>query len=138
VSATVRAAAPTVLCVTRPSVLRSGKVFAREASSSCSSIQRASAPRRAQVRMSVECLAIPAMLRRTPNVAQYRLSVHREIDLLCLSRITEFRVPLAAPLRCEIEKVVDGRQQIDSTLLDVLAHPGVCRVDVMKSAVAIA
>ena len=46
----------------RRTVARSGKAFSSDASSVCNSFRRASAPRRAQMRMSVECFAIPGLL----------------------------------------------------------------------------
>src|SRR5438552_2234911 len=57
-SATPRADLATVCCAPFDSVARWGNAFTIDASSAWSSCQRASAPRRAQVRMSVECLAI--------------------------------------------------------------------------------
>src|ERR1700741_15739 len=51
-------------------VARSGNALSKAAASACSSFQRASAPRRAQVRMSVECLAIQVMLCSSAKRAQ--------------------------------------------------------------------
>ena len=51
-------------------VARSGKVFSKAAASVWSSFQRASAPRRAHLRMSVECFAIPPMVCRFAEEVQ--------------------------------------------------------------------
>ena len=51
-------------------VARSGNVFSKAAASVWSSFQRASAPRRAHLRMSVECFAIPQMVCRFAEEVQ--------------------------------------------------------------------
>lgn len=63
-SATPRADLAMVRRAVLETVARSGNALSRDATSVWSSFQRASAPRRAQVRMSFECLAITSMLRR--------------------------------------------------------------------------
>jgi hypothetical protein len=59
VSASPRADLATVRLAVREMEARSGNALSSVAASACSSVQRASAPRRAHARMSVECLAIP-------------------------------------------------------------------------------
>jgi hypothetical protein len=70
VSATARADFAMVRRAVLETVARSGNAFSKAAASVWSSFHRASAPRRAQVRMSSECFAIPPMLRRFAEGAQ--------------------------------------------------------------------
>ena len=52
-------------------------------------------------------------------------------------RVGKFRVPITTALRGEIEKIVDGGQQVDSPFFDIHGHPGVCGVRMTERAVAV-
>jgi hypothetical protein len=51
-------------------------------------------------------------------------------DPVHLRAVLKRRIPAAAPLRGEIEQVVDGLEQVDPPLIRVLVEPRVRRVEV--------
>src|SRR4029079_18074577 len=57
--------------------------------------------------------------------------------ILTKAEVGEFRIPVPASLRREIEKVVDRRQQVDSAFLHILAQPRVRGVRMAQRAVRI-
>src|SRR3989442_9016470 len=68
--------------------------------------------------------------RRSPQGARApRTSAPRSARL---HPILELRVPVAPALRCVVEKMIDGAQEIEAALLDVLGKPRVSRVEVAQ------
>jgi hypothetical protein len=52
-------------------------------------------------------------------------------------RISKLCVPVAAALGRQVQEVVDRCQQIDSSFLDILGHPGMRGIDVAERAVTV-
>src|SRR6266545_91307 len=54
-----------------------------------------------------------------------------------IGAVTEFRIPITPALRCQVEDVVNGAQQLEAALLDVFRQRWVSGVKVPKSAVLV-
>ncbi len=52
--------------------------------------------------------------------------------------VVKARVPVASPLRGEVQEVPDGSEQVDAALADVRSHPRMRGVEVAQGAVSVA
>jgi hypothetical protein len=54
-----------------------------------------------------------------------------------LGAVSKLRIPVTPPLRCEIEDIPDGTQQIEAALLDITGHPRMGAIEVTNGAVTV-
>src|SRR5207247_5655264 len=50
--------------------------------------------------------------------------------------VAELRVPITASLRSQVQDIIDGAKKVEATLLDIVGHRRVGRVEVAQRAVA--